>query len=108
MAAVVASAAPCSKTPRPEALAAMPVLAERAALAATLLEVTAVTGVAAVTAVTLMALARLVAMAATEAVTAARRLEDLAAPEEMAALVATAASWSSTPRSAAMAAIPVV
>src|SRR5438132_682107 len=66
---------------------------------------------AAVTAATvgvLMAAAGVVAVAVLEAVTAARRSEDLAASEEMAARVATAGSWRSTPRSAAMAAMPVL
>src|SRR5207302_2558591 len=43
-----------------------------------------------------------------EVETGARRMEEMAASEEMAARVATAATWSSTPRSAAMAARPVI
>ena len=75
---------------------------ERAALAVTLLADRAALAVTAATVVTLMAAARLVAMAVLEfclvmaaprAATAARRSEDLAVPEDLAALVATAASW---------------
>src|SRR5438309_9713069 len=53
-------------TPRPEALAAMPVLWERAALVATLLADLAATAVTAATAGRLMAATRLVATAATD------------------------------------------
>src|SRR5438876_147515 len=55
----------------------------------------------------LMAAARLVARAV-RAVTAARRPEEMASSEDLAAMVATAASWSSTSRSAALAAMPVL
>ena len=65
---------------------------ERAALVATLLMDLAPLAATAVTAGRLMAVARLVAMAVLEADLAAPRSEDLAAPEEMAAMVAMAAS----------------
>src|SRR6266446_5116447 len=63
MAALVATAAACSKTPRPEALAARPVIPERAALVAALLADLAALPVTAATVGRLMAAARLVAMA---------------------------------------------
>jgi len=66
LAAMVATAAPCRSTTRSADLAAMPVLSERAALAATLLADRAVTAVTAATVGQLMAAARLVALAATE------------------------------------------
>ena len=65
---------------------------ERAALVATLLTEMAATAATAATAGRLMAATLLVAMAVLEAAMAARRSEDLAAPEEMAAMVAWAAS----------------
>src|SRR5439155_484873 len=91
----------------------MPVLAERAAMAATELEVTAATAVAAATAVTRMAAAHLAAVAATEfcsvlvptsrkwmsgiagqrrVVTAARRSAEMVASEDLAALAARGAT----------------
>src|SRR5438105_14668413 len=66
LAALAATAASWWTHRRLVATAAMPVLAERAALAATELEVTAATAVTAALAGTLMAAARLVAMAAPE------------------------------------------
>ena len=65
---------------------------ERAALVATLLTDLAPLAVTAATVGRLMAATRLAATAVLEAALAARRSEDLAAPEEMAALVTTAAS----------------
>src|SRR5438552_4053059 len=66
-------------------MAARPVIPERAALGATVL-----------------------ADGGATAVTAARRAEEMAGPEEMAAMVAAAASWRGTRRPAAMAAMPVI
>ena|SRR5437868_8322354 len=66
LAALVATAATRRDHWRLVALAAMPVLSERAAMAATELEVTAATAAMAALAGQLMAAARLVAMAATE------------------------------------------
>src|SRR5438270_7173827 len=66
LAALAATAASWWTHRRLVATAALPVLAERAALAATELEVTAATAVTAVTAATRMAATRLVAMAATD------------------------------------------
>ena len=66
LAAMVATAAACFSQPRSAALAAIPVVLERAALVATQLEVTEVTAVTAATVGRLMAATRLVAMAATE------------------------------------------
>ena len=65
LAALVATAATRRDHWRLVAPAAMPVISERAAMAATELEVTAATAVTAVTAATLMAATGLVAMAAT-------------------------------------------
>src|SRR5438445_2402648 len=81
---------------------------ERAPPVATRLADRAALAVTAATVGRLMAAARLVAMAVRAAVTAARRPEEMASSEEMAALVATAAAWRGTPRSAAMAAMPVL
>src|SRR5439155_726728 len=90
---------------------------ELAALAATLLADLAALAVTAATAGRLMAASRLVAMAALEfwlvmaatpAATAARRAEDMAGPEELAAVVATGVSLVLTLRSAALAAMPVL
>src|SRR5207249_3675269 len=66
LAAMAATAATRRDHWRLVAPAAMPVLAERAALAATELEVTAATAVTAVTAATLMGATRLLAMALLE------------------------------------------
>ena len=66
----------------------MPVLPERAALAATLLTDLAPLAATAVTAGRLMEATRLVAMAVLEADLAARRPAEMAAPEDLAALVA--------------------
>src|SRR5439155_2558768 len=85
MAALVASAASWRGTRRSEAPAAMRLVPERAALAATLLTEMAALAATAATAGRLMAASRLVGMAVREAVTAAGRSEDLAAPEEMGA-----------------------
>src|SRR5438105_7592913 len=100
LAAMVAAAASWSSTPRAAAMAARPVLPERAALVATLLTEMAATAEMAATVGRLMAAARLVAMAV-RVLTAARRSEEVAAAEEMAALVAPAAAGRSTPRWAA-------
>ena len=81
---------------------------ERAALVATLLADRAALAATAATVGRLMAGARLVAMAVLEAVTAARRSEEMVSPEDLAAMVATAASWWDQPRSAALAALPVI
>src|SRR5437868_9289616 len=108
MAAMVTPAAPRRSTSRSAALAARPVLPERAALVATLLADRAALAVTAATVGQLMAAARLVAMAVLEAALAEMRPEEMVASEQMAALVASAAAWSSTPRSAAMAARPVL
>src|SRR5947208_11818852 len=89
-------------------MAARPVIPERAALAATLLADRAATAATAATAGRLMAATLLVAMAVLEAAMAARRSEDLAAPEEMAAMVARVASWRGTRPSAALAAMRLV
>ena len=67
-------------------------LPELAALAATLLADLAALAATAATVGRLMEATRLVAMAVLEADLAARRLEDLVAPEELAALVELAAS----------------
>src|SRR5207244_1524202 len=80
-------------------VAAGPVIPGRGALAATLLADGAATAATAATAGRLMAATLLVAMAVLEAAMAARRSEDLAGPEEMAAMVAPAASWRGTRRS---------
>src|SRR5207253_5300170 len=94
MAAMVATAAACWGQPRAEAMAARPVIPERAALAATLLADLAALAATAATVGRLMAAARLVAMAVPEfclvmaalrAVTAARRSEEMAAAENFAA-----------------------
>src|SRR5438105_2757249 len=66
MAAMVATAAACWGQPRAEAMAAMPVIPERAALAATLLADLAALAATAATGGGLMAAAGWVAMAATE------------------------------------------
>src|SRR5438105_4238983 len=63
---LVATAAACWGKPRAEAMAALPVLPERAALVATLLADRAVTAVTAATVGRLMAATRLVALAATD------------------------------------------
>src|SRR5207302_6576093 len=107
MAARVASAAAWRSTSRPAALAARPVLPEPAALVAALLTDLAALAALAATVGRLMAGTRLVAMAV-RALTAARRSEDLAAPEEMAAMVASAAPWRSTSRPEALAAGPAI
>src|SRR5436853_447490 len=86
MAAMVAPAASWSSTPRPAAMAALPVLPERAALVATLLADRAALAVTAATVGQLMAAARLVAMAVLEAALAEMRPEEMVASEEMAAL----------------------
>src|SRR5437667_7078536 len=88
-------------------MAARPVMPERAALGATLLADLAATAVTAATVGRLMAAARLVAMAR-RAVTAARRPEEMAASEDLAGMVATAAPCWGTPRPAALAARPVI
>ena len=63
LAAMVATAAPCWGQSRSAALAAIPIISERAALVATLLADRAVLAVTAATAGTLMAATRLVALA---------------------------------------------
>ena len=88
LAAMVATAASWPRTLRSAALAAMPVLPERAALVATLLADLAALAVTAATVGRLMAAARLVAMAVLEAVTAEMRSEEMVSSEEMAAMVA--------------------
>src|SRR5437016_2743031 len=94
MAAMVATAAAGWGQPRAEAMAARPVIPERAAPAATLLADLAALAATAATVGRLMAAARLVAMAVPEfclvmaalrAVTAARRSEEMAAAENLAA-----------------------
>src|SRR5438105_13307914 len=87
MAAVVATAGPWRSTGRPEALAALPVIPERAALVAALLTDLAALAVAAVTAATLMAVERGVAMGGGGAAPAAGRAAEWAEPEERAAAV---------------------
>ena len=67
-------------------------LPERAALAAALLRDLAPLAVTAATEGRLMEATRLVAMAVLEADLAARRLEDLVAPEDLAAVMELAAS----------------
>src|SRR5438552_5478116 len=81
-AGMAATAAPCWGTPRPAALAARPVIRERAALAATLLTDLAARAVTAATVGRLMAAARLVAMAV-RALTAARRPVEMVASEDL-------------------------
>src|SRR5207253_341292 len=108
LAAMVATAASWPRTLRSAALAAMPVLPERAALVATLLADLAALAVTAATVGRLMAAARLVAMAATAAVTAARRSAEMVASEDLAAMVATAAACWGTSRPAALGALPVL
>src|SRR5438477_4131013 len=108
MAAMLAPAASWRGTQRAATVAARPVIPERAALAATLLADRAATAATAATVGRLMAASLLVAMAVLEAAVAAVRSGDLAASEEMAAMVATAASWRGTRRAEAMAARPVI
>src|SRR5438552_2305181 len=81
MAAMVATAATCRSTSRSAAMAARPVIPERAALVATLLADLAAPAVTAATVGRLMAAARLVAMAVLEAVTAEMRSEEMVASE---------------------------
>ena len=81
---------------------------ERAALVATLLADRPALAATAATVGRLMAAARLVAMAVLDAALAATRLEEMAASEDLAALVATAAKWSKTSRAEALAALPVI
>src|SRR5438132_562265 len=83
-----APAASWISTPVSAAMAALPVLPERAALVATLLADRAALAVTAATVGQLMAAARLVAMAVLEAALAEMRPEEMVASEEMAALVA--------------------
>src|SRR5438128_2557734 len=89
-------------------MAALPVLSERAALAATFLADRAALAVTAATVGRLMAAARLVAVAVLEAVKAEMRSEEMVSLEEMAAMVATAAACWGQPRAEAMAARPVI
>src|SRR5437763_12155005 len=108
MAAMVAMAAACRSTPRSAAMAAMPVIPERAALVATLLADRPALAVTAALAGRLMAALRLVAMAVLEAGTAARRLGEMVASEGMAAMVAAAASGRSSAGLAAVSGMPVL
>src|SRR5436309_7752853 len=93
---------------RSAVLAAMPVLSERVALAATLLGERAVTAATAATAGRLMAAARLVAMAVLAAAEAATRSEELASSEEMAATAPTGQTRSLNSRAAVLAEMPVI
>src|SRR5439155_7486042 len=93
MAARAATAGAWSSTPRSAAMAARPVIPERAALVATLLADRPALAVTAALAGRLMAALRLVAMAVVEAVTAARRLVERGASGEMAGMVAVAEAW---------------
>src|SRR5438552_14694947 len=89
-------------------MSALTVISERVWRVETLLVHLAALAATAATVGRLMAAARLVAMAVLEAATAARRSAEMVSPEEMAAMVATAAACWGQPRSAAMAAMPVI